>query len=121
LHICKIKPEFIYPFTSAITVCGSVVQFFALLILTETEKTGDLLYIMNVIVYIIVGELYDLPGISNTAKVYGVLYILFKFLKLIKQTKSLCLTFLFFCILYLISLYINLHPEYLIALLNFNP
>lgn len=116
--------EWINPFIGPISILGTSVYFLALMVVTLERFTffnkADILYMANIAVYIILGEVNGQPGMANVAKVYGALHAFFMFCRFSPKGPGfiICYTFGGFAGLYWLSLFLNRNPQYIASVFS---
>jgi hypothetical protein len=125
VRIAEVDVTLLKPFESAINCFGTAVYFLALSIISVTgdRAKGALVYVANVIAYVAVGSIFNMPGLRNAALAWAVveafvwssfMVIFYRFNR--HDAYLVIYGFLASCALYGISLYLSSHPQMLTAL-----
>jgi hypothetical protein len=128
------RSAWLQPFAPACTVLGALTLYIALLIMSSRYYYYDYDYRLsrNILGYaprngimivclvagLVVGNLEGMPGLTNTANTFGVLYLVEKYCELHFENKwNLWLLMLALSVaMYQTALYLHLRPEFVVSL-----
>ena len=108
---------------SAVASFGTAVYFLALSILTFSgwggfKHVGEALYAFNLVAFWVVGELVGIPGMRNAAKAWGFFEFFILYVNYCPKDNvgvGIVSSFIGCGLLYAASLYLNTHPEIVVA------
>ena len=121
LRMLNISNQIIELYRTPIQIFGSLTHFLGLLILSSlfydiTELSYSLrqiMYISSLLIFLLFGNIFNLPSLTNTTLVFTVLYIMEKhvdFFRKINGNIWLMILILSIC-LWMFSLYLHRHPK----------
>jgi hypothetical protein len=122
LRIAEVDVTLLKPFESAINCFGTAVYFLALSIISVTGDSakrakGALVYVVNLVAYVAVGSIFNMPGLRNAALAWAAVEaFIFSGYYCPRDGFLVIYGFLASCALYGISLYLSSHPQMLTAL-----
>ena len=116
------QSEWFMPLESASSVIGTSIYLLGLDILCFIEKKHvkyHAFYIANLVAFVVAGELLGMRGMSNVGKTYSAIYLFTMYCSAAPTGDAMIIwLFALFGMLYSGSLYINQHPEYVVALFS---
>ncbi len=125
LRLLNISNYYLYPFSIGVFVFANIVYFLGLLIMTAMTDTDNKqnhshkLMILSLLVTLIMGSVFNLPSIFNTALTFGILYVTEQLCVYIKKISSIAVVgFLLSVSMYFTGVYLHSHPEFVISLFD---
>ena len=129
LKIIGLKNYYLDVFQSPTITFSSVLLFLALLIFSSLYYRGylgilyhyifkQLIMILAVLICLLLGNVFQIDGLTNTAIVYLVLYLMEKYSELHLECRwnGWILVFLFSIVLYKTALYLHANPDFVISI-----
>lgn len=116
LRVLGVNPAFLRPFATGAMCLGNVMYFLAMLILSSKFHRGDYkvrngLMLGSLLAALLVGSVYALPSMSNTACVFLVLWIMEKEFEVDWGGIGIVILFVNFVAMYFAAHYLHTHPE----------
>jgi len=126
LRILGVNPAVLQPFGTAVMVLGNVMYFLALLIVSSGWRSQSAPYAVrqcamlgSLLAAILVGSVFAMPSMTNTATTFLVLWLMEKQLEVDwRPGMGMVVTFLNFVFLYFAAHYLHTHPEHVVSLFD---
>mmetsp|Transcript_13071 Transcript_13071/g.35871 ORF Transcript_13071/g.35871 Transcript_13071/m.35871 type:complete len:228 (-) Transcript_13071:201-884(-) len=124
LRIFGLSPRFMRPFATGAMCLGNVMYFLAMLIISSNfrrdanYKACNAIMLASLVLAVLVGSVFALPAMSNTACVFFVLWAMTKETEQKWGEFVIVVIFLNFVAMYYVAHYLNTHPELVTSMFN---
>lgn len=124
LRIAGVESSYLRPFSTGAMCLGNVMFFLAMLILSNTWRVNKWYVAINaamlgtLLLAMLIGNVYALPSMSNTATVFFVLWVMEKELEVRWGGFGIVVLFLNFVALYFIAHYLHTHPDLVMSVFD---
>jgi hypothetical protein len=128
IRALNINNEMIELYRSPIQIFGTFTYFLGLLIISsiyydEIKKSyveRQIIFVVSLLVVLFVGNVYDLPSLTNTAYVFGALYLMEKNVDFFMKIEGNIMVMILILSLFLwwLSLYLHRHPKIIISIIS---
>jgi len=126
LRLAGVDPACLRPFATGAMCLGNVMYFLAMLILSAGWRSGEgfsytarqALMTASLTAALLVGNVFAIPSMSNTASTFLVLWLMEKELEVQWGGAGIVVVFLNFVFLYYIAHYLNTHPEHIMSMFD---
>jgi hypothetical protein len=124
-RLIMVNSHFVAPFTSATGVIGNNIFFLSMLILSFSSRyhanVFSIMLTISLVVFNLLGHVLEIPGMSTVAITYTVLSSMMKYSEFhIKyQFNIWALVLIMSLLIWRISLFLHLNPEYITCLVGF--
>eukprot|EP00746_Dinoflagellata_sp_MGD_P078416 gnl/MRDRNA2_/MRDRNA2_31362_c0_seq2.p1 gnl/MRDRNA2_/MRDRNA2_31362_c0~~gnl/MRDRNA2_/MRDRNA2_31362_c0_seq2.p1 ORF type:complete len:456 (+),score=41.66 gnl/MRDRNA2_/MRDRNA2_31362_c0_seq2:111-1478(+) len=127
LRICAADLTFMRPFATGAMCLGNVMYFLGLLIWSSKSRSyreappyvaRQAIMIGSLLIALLVGNVFSLNSMSNTATTFLVLWLMEKELEVRWSGFGVVVLFANFVFLYFISHYLHTHPEHIVSLFD---
>jgi hypothetical protein len=126
VRLCAVDLAFMRPFATGAMCLGNVMYFLGMLIASSRFNctyggkyaARQAVMIGSLIAALLVGNIYALSSMSNTATTFLVLWLMEKQMEVQWQSFGIVVIFANFVFLYFVSHYLHTHPEHIVSLFD---
>jgi len=125
LRVSGLDPSYVRPFALGGMCLGNIMYFLAVLILSskwhgdrDTYVLRQAAMLVSLIAAILLGSVYAIPAMTNTACTFLVLWLMEKELEVDWASCTVVVAFFNFVALFLASLWLHQHPQYILSMFD---